>query len=144
MPFLSVSKTSEVPKKAITKKSKTPSETSSSTWLTSPIQRDSTSQGFSVTSGQKSEKETGDQKHIFLDDDEWVILARKHGVRLPRTDTPLDTGKMKRWLTKLGVSNKEYLEWTGKQTREQFIKANPHWTLRAWAGVVLEWVDERT
>lgn len=79
----------------------------------------------------------------FADDGHWVRLATGHGVRLPRATTAVTHGAMERWLRRLGVSRAQYLMWTGESSLRDFARANPTWHLRAWVGLLLEWVDER-
>lgn len=76
-------------------------------------------------------------------DDYWVSLARSDGFRLPRKAIACTSGAMERWLRKLGVTGTQYREWTGGQGLKAFIEANPTWSLRAWVGVLLEWVHDR-
>ena len=76
--------------------------------------------------------------HDFADDKQWALNAKVLGVRLPKSGTPLTTGRMRPWLRKLGISNERYLDYSGGQQLKQFIPANPGWTLRAFAGLMTE------
>src|SRR3990167_4954985 len=72
----------------------------------------------------------------------WDGLAKKRKVRLPRIDAKLTTAGMRRWLrlqlkTSVTAFQKEYPD----QNIREFIKNNPEWTLKAWAGSVLEMKD---
>ena len=79
----------------------------------------------------------------FLDDGHWVDLARKYYVRLPIWKTAPTTEKMRYWLRKFRVRETEYLEATGYKVLEDFMRLNPDWPLRAWVGLLLEYVNER-
>lgn len=79
---------------------------------------------------------------VFAEDERWVVLARARKLRLPRHDRPCGRGQMARYLHKLGVSASQYLAWTGEKTLADFAAANPDWGLRAWVGLVLEWLAE--
>jgi hypothetical protein len=57
---------------------------------------------------------------------------------------------MRRWLKKLGISVKDYLDWQGegpldpetnknrRATLKDFAERNPDWPLRAWVGLLME------
>jgi hypothetical protein len=74
----------------------------------------------------------------FLDADNWTELAHTYGLRLPVWGTPCTTGAMTRWLKRTGLSVAWYREWSGYQSLQQWIDANPLWPLRAFAGLCLE------
>jgi hypothetical protein len=74
----------------------------------------------------------------FLDADHWKDLAREFGIRLPRWDTPCSTSKMKWYLSRIGVTPQQYLEYHNEKNFLAFQKYNPDWPLRAWVGVELE------
>ncbi len=76
----------------------------------------------------------------FADDSHWIALARKKGVRLPRATTINTPGRMEHWLRKLGVSRRQYLDFSGEKSLRDFPAANPTWPLRAWVGILLEWI----
>ena len=76
----------------------------------------------------------------FLDASSWVHLASVQGVRLPRWSTVCTPGSMEKWLRKVKVSRAEYLAWSGETSLKDFARANPSWPLRAWVGVLLEWI----
>ena len=50
----------------------------------------------------------------------------------------LDVVKAARVLRKLGVTNDQYLAWTGGQRLHEFAVANPTWTLAQWKGLLME------
>lgn len=75
---------------------------------------------------------------VFMDEEHWVELARARGVRLPAPGVPITPAAMERWLRRLGMTTRQYLDWTGARTLAQFGAANPGWTLRAWVGLLLE------
>lgn len=59
-------------------------------------------------------------------------------LRLWRRRTPLRPARMERFLRKLGITAKRYMEWTGGQPLRSFQEANPTWTQRAWEVLILE------
>ena len=79
----------------------------------------------------------------FTDAEFWGDLAKKLYVHLPIWSIEVTTEKMKKWLRKFRVKEKEYLEATGYDTLEDFQRLNPTWPLRAWVGLLLEYVVER-
>ena len=74
----------------------------------------------------------------FLDAPHWAELGSAYGRRLPSWGTPCTTGSMTKWLKRAGLSVAWYREWSGYQSLQQWIDANPLWPLRAWAGICLE------
>lgn len=79
----------------------------------------------------------------FLDDATWVDLAKRFYIRLPIWKTPVDERSMRKWLRKFRVTEKTYLEATGYKELMEFQKLNPDWPLRAWVGLLLEYVADR-
>ncbi len=85
----------------------------------------------------------------YADMPEWERLASEAGYRLPQHSTAFTTGHMERWLRRLGIPVRAYLAWNGagldgndsSARLSDFIKRNPDWSLRAWAGLVLEHRD---
>jgi hypothetical protein len=45
---------------------------------------------------------------------------------------------MTRWLKRTGFSVAWYRQWSGYQSLQEWINANPLWPLRAFAGLCLE------
>lgn len=86
-------------------------------------------------------------KHVlrdnFLDANHWKELAQKYYIRLPVWKTEPTPEKMRFWLRKFRVSEKDYLDATGYKRLENFMELNPDWPLRAWLGLLLEYVNER-
>ena len=74
----------------------------------------------------------------FLDAVDWEALARARGLRLPQWHHACTPGGMRRWLRKLGITVEDYLSFAGERTLRDFGRKNPDWSLRAWAGVVLD------
>lgn len=74
----------------------------------------------------------------FADSNNWANLAREVGVRLPHWRMACTTGGMRRFLRKIGVDVKEYLEANHERNLSVFSTLNPTWPLRAWAGIQLE------
>jgi hypothetical protein len=81
---------------------------------------------------------------------DWEAIAARRGIRLPRRVATLSTAGIERWLRKLGVSPRAYVAWNGagldgnesSARLVDFIRRNPSWSMRAWAGLVLEALDE--
>lgn len=67
----------------------------------------------------------------------WKNLAKEQGVALPPRGTSLDAVQMGKYLRKLGLTQRQYEDWTG-QSLKDFIRNNEDWSLRAWLGLVLE------
>ena len=82
-------------------------------------------------------------KRDFLDDETWKELASERGLRLPNWTFPPESKAMRRWLRKVKLPEKVYLEIMGYSKLEQFQELNPDWPLRAWVGVLLEFTEER-
>lgn len=78
----------------------------------------------------------------FLDINHWRMLASRYGVNLPKSN--LSTAKEKharRFLSRVGIHPEEYNSKVGEKVAE-FFRLNPNWPVYAWAGLVLEWIDE--
>lgn len=75
----------------------------------------------------------------FYDAAHWNELAAKHLPRydLPAWGVPCDMEAMRRWLERIGLSEKRYEKLTATSLGE-FIELNPSWPLRAWIGLSLE------
>jgi len=82
-------------------------------------------------------------KRDFLDDGYWQELAKDWKVRLPTWTLPPEPRTMRRWLRRLRVREREYLDACGFDKLDEFIEKNPEWPLRAWVGVLLEYVQDR-
>lgn len=85
----------------------------------------------------------GDLKQDWQDEDVWQDLAAARGVRLPASYLRPTPTLIRRYCRKLGISNKEFLEWGAYKTVEDFERLNPRWPLRALVGVLLEYAEER-
>jgi hypothetical protein len=81
--------------------------------------------------------DTGVREH-YLDDENWVELARRAGVTLPRRGTACTPARMEKWMKKLGFNTTWYRNWSGFRNLQEHIDANPTWSLRAWVGMLLE------
>ena len=64
----------------------------------------------------------------------------KAPIVLARYGYPLNTTRMRRVLHKLGVSNEEFIEWSG-WTLTQWIAANKGWSERAFEVLLVENLD---
>ena len=93
---------------------------------------------------QAALREAGkDLRKDFDDQAFWLELARDKGVKLPAWYLPCDKKYMGRWFRQLKVTKREYLETTGFSELEEFQQLNSDWPLRAWVGLLLEYVNER-
>ncbi len=79
----------------------------------------------------------------FSDDSTWLSLSKRFYIRLPIWKTAPDDASMRKWLRKFRVPEVEYLTMTGYKELADFRKLNPDWPLRAWVGLLLEYVAER-
>lgn len=86
---------------------------------------------------------SGILRRSFEDEKYWSELARKWFIRLPAWDIEVTPDKMRRWLRKFRVTEQAYLEITGYLAIEDFQRLNSDWPLRAWLGLLLEYVTER-
>ena len=59
-------------------------------------------------------------------------------IRLSMRSTRFTTARMEQFLRKVDVSSVEYRQWSGNQGLQEFIAANPTWSLRAWQVLILE------
>ena len=80
----------------------------------------------------------------FSDSGTWNELAGKHVTRfnMPDWDEPCSVEQMGRWLDRLNISKDEYTVYTGTDF-EDWMAFNPDWPLRAFVGVLLEFIDTR-
>lgn len=79
----------------------------------------------------------------FADDEHWATLAKSLYVRLPLYGTKPTDEAIRRWLRKFRVSEKDYLGATGYAAIADFREHNPDWPLRAFVGLLIEYVVER-
>ncbi len=79
----------------------------------------------------------------YSDDPTWVALAKRFYIRLPSKARPPTPEKMRYWLRRFRVGEADYLAMTGYKRIENFLELNPDWSLRAWLGLLLEYVADR-
>ena len=79
----------------------------------------------------------------FEDAEHWSDLAKKMYVRLPIWKTPCTETSIRKWLRRFRVDVKTYLDATGYKKITDFMEYNPDWPLRAFVGLLLEYVNER-
>lgn len=79
----------------------------------------------------------------FADSDHWSELSRKLYIHLPRFGSRASDEDMRRWLRKFRVTEADYLSATGYKELGDFRTLNPDWPLRAWVGILMEYVVER-
>lgn len=77
----------------------------------------------------------------FSDSGEWRKLAERHlgRYRLPGWDVPCTEQEMAVWLDRLNISKSEYMDFLNTSFQD-WVKMNPDWPLRAWIGMVSEFV----
>ena len=68
----------------------------------------------------------------------WESMAKAQSFRLPQHQTTLTAGRMERLLRATGKSIDWYRDWSGFRSLKQFVEANPEWSARAFAGLLLE------
>lgn len=81
----------------------------------------------------------------FTDAKHWSALAEKHITRfnLPSWDVPCTEVDMELWTGRLDLSQEELIAYTNTDC-EDWIAMNPGWPLRAFIGILLEYVDGRS
>lgn len=81
---------------------------------------------------------------IWADADHWDRLAAVYLPRydLPRWDEPCEPEAMRRWLGRLDMMEKQYIQATNTGL-VAFCELNPTWPLRAFIGTVLEMRSEK-
>jgi len=57
---------------------------------------------------------------------------------MPGKHSPCTPPLMKRYLSRLKIPTKLYLNWAAETDLSQFSQRNPNWPLRAWVGLLLE------
>jgi hypothetical protein len=79
-----------------------------------------------------------DRKH-------WDALAKKHARQydMPRWHLPCTVESMSAWLDRLDVKPSEWRAVGAFTDLADFARLNPEWPLRAFVGLVLEYVSER-
>ena len=81
----------------------------------------------------------------FTDAKHWSDLAEKHITRfnLPSWDVPCTESEMELWTGKLDISQEELITYTNTDC-EDWMAMNPGWPLRAFIGILLEFIDTRS
>lgn len=97
--------------------------------------------GAEVRAQKKAERAASPLRQDFKDEPRWVEMAKERGLTLPPWGDPPTPKLMAAWLRKCGVTQKEYLDWFGEGTMASFQRQNPRWPLRAFAGIILECLD---
>jgi hypothetical protein len=107
-------------------------------------------QALAARAAKQAARRASPLRRHFIDEKTWRTLARARGIRLPLWGKPVTPNAMRRWLKKLGISVKDYLDWQGdgpldpatnknrRATLKDFAERNPDWPLRAWVGLLLE------
>lgn len=81
------------------------------------------------------------EENTFADSNLWLELAKERKLRLPLWRMACTTGGMRKYLKKLNVSVDDYLTYSGERILKDFPRRNPEWPLRAWVGLLLEWLS---
>lgn len=68
----------------------------------------------------------------------WEFLARERKTTLPRRSA-LTMARAREVLVSKDATLLAFQDWTGFSTLRQFIKANPGFSTRAFAGLILEY-----
>ncbi len=79
----------------------------------------------------------------FLDDEDWKELADRFYIGLPVWATEPTDKQIRKWLRRFKIPVQEYLNITGYKKISDFREYNPDWPLRAFVGLLLEYVAER-
>jgi len=102
---------------------------------------------FSPESSAKAREQSDFQRELykrnFLDDDHWVNLSREAGINLPMYYVRPSDAAVKSLLRRLRVSWDVYLEAFGWETAADFERYNPTYSMRPFAGLILELWDEQ-
>ena len=85
----------------------------------------------------------GDLKQDWMDAEAWADMARDKGIRLPAKDLRPDPHLMRRYMRKLDMKEREFMEWGGYAKLDDFARLNPRTPLWALIGFLLEYVLER-
>ena len=80
----------------------------------------------------------------FADAKEWAKLAEKHITRfnLPSWEVPCTEIDMDLWTGRLDISQEELMDYLNTDC-EDWMAFNPDWPLRAFIGLLLEFIDTR-
>lgn len=89
---------------------------------------------------RNAERAASTLRRDFRDMVNWEELARAKHVRLPAWGDPPTPSIMRAFLKRVRVSVEDYLDWAAEPNLKTFKSANPLWSARAWAGLVLEWL----
>ena len=92
---------------------------------------------------QASRAAAGDLKQDWMDAEAWADMARDKGIRLPAKDLRPDPHLMRRYMRKLDMKEREFMEWGGYAKLDDFARLNPRTPLWALIGFLLEYVLER-
>ncbi len=81
-------------------------------------------------------------KMDWADEPFWRELAKKHGIKLPRSYEPAKAKFVNRFLKEKGLDKEWYEDQTGFKNGNDEAKANPRMPARAQVGFLLEAYDE--
>lgn len=79
----------------------------------------------------------------FPSDDEayWMELARVRGVTMPGYGVRITDREIRRFLRKINRNETWFRGWGNFRVLSDFVSLNPHWPMRALAGLLLEAVQ---
>ena len=78
-------------------------------------------------------------KLSYMDSNYWQDLATTYKLRMPTYNVPCTVKGMRKYLRRLDIDCKQWLEYCGLNKLQQFIDLNPKYTLYAFAGNALEY-----
>jgi hypothetical protein len=77
----------------------------------------------------------------FADEQVWKELFKARGFKMPAKYIKCEIKLMRRYLRKIGMSEKLYLQLTALKSLQDFIDLNPRWPLYAFVGFVCEYAE---
>jgi hypothetical protein len=89
----------------------------------------------------RTEAKPANVRDDFMDMNYWESLASEFGVQLPKRGQEVTTGKLTKWLKKIGLTPKAYCEWTGSKTFKDAVALARGYGLRPIAAIALEHRD---
>jgi hypothetical protein len=102
---------------------------------------------FTTESAAKAREASDAQREIytrkFMEDDQWVELAKRAGIHLPMFYARPSDSAIKGVLRKLNVPWELYLEAYGWKNADHFETLNPRYSMRPLTGLILELWDEQ-
>lgn len=82
-------------------------------------------------------------KLTYLEENHWQSLAKDAKYKMPAYNQHCTTLEMRKILRKLKVDVHEWLQCSALSNLQQWIDLNPSYTAYAFAGNILEWLQDR-